>query len=290
MLREKLTEALDAKNNDVNSFVWKYSKKDEKPDVKLMDATPEELQTFMDHCRAMLYNTNKRNPGRYVLLNIISEYRQKCNAELYLRALEDGSLMSDGRGYPRHMYYESINNVIFQNKIPDAQLFMIPINQITQGVPREFENLSVAMVRDACVDELGIMSFKHITSTFILNLGVYFTSEEQKELTVKDSEGKNISKLEVLKLNLKINPNTVINGNVKGLSYSELKAIWKLKSESKHSPIKFSAIETGTLLLLRNKLLFKLENTINSHITFWEHMIGQILKVAEVRGITLNIE
>lgn len=87
MLREKLMEAIEAKNNDTKSFVWKLARKSDgtQEEVKLIEATPEQLNTFYSHCKSMLYSEDKLNPGRYVLLKIIEDQRKKCNVELFLR-------------------------------------------------------------------------------------------------------------------------------------------------------------------------------------------------------------
>ena len=55
-LKEKLTEAINARNNDVKSFVWKLARKADgtQEEVRLVDATPEQLQQFFNHCHSML--------------------------------------------------------------------------------------------------------------------------------------------------------------------------------------------------------------------------------------------
>ena len=80
ILKDKLTEAINAKNNDVKSFVWKKARDKAsgiQEEIRLMDATPEELNQLYAHCHSMLYSTDKVNPGRYVLLDIIKEQREK---------------------------------------------------------------------------------------------------------------------------------------------------------------------------------------------------------------------
>lgn len=56
----KLQEAIESKNNDINTFVWKYQNGKE---VKLMDCSREELSKFWVHCNEMLFNNNRYNPG-----------------------------------------------------------------------------------------------------------------------------------------------------------------------------------------------------------------------------------
>lgn len=285
MLKEKLTEAINAKNNDVKSFVWKLARKSDgsQEEIKLFDATPEQLKTFYKHCNSMLYNNDKANPGRYVLLDIIKEQREKCNVELYLRKLKDGAF-TNGESYPRHLYCQDILNCIRMNKehFPQNELKNIPITAITGGVPKEFSRLSISSVIDGCLDNLGNINTKHITFSFILNMGIYLTPEEMKEFTEKDMEGNTRSRLEVVKERLNIKPSIRLTVKPSGLNYSELRAMLNLHFK------KYSDLTTDQLLTLRNKVLFRLEQEVNFHIDQWEERISQIKKVAESRGIDLT--
>ena len=51
---------------------------------------------------------------------------------------------------------------------------------------------------------------------------------------------------------------------------------------------KYSELTTDQLVTLRNKVLFRLEQEVNYHITSWEERIRQIKMVAESKGITLH--
>ena len=274
-LKEKLTEAINARNNDVKSFVWKLARKADgtQEEVRLVDATPEQLQQFFNHCHSMLYSTDKLNPGRYVLLDIIKEQREKCNVELYLR-----------ESYPRHLYCQDVLSCISKNKalFPQAKLKELSIGLITGGLPREFERLSIASVIDGCLDQLGIMDNKHITFSFILNLGVYLTPEEMKVFNEKDKDGNTRSKLEVIKERLNIKPSVRLTVKPTGLNYTELRAMLNLR------PKKYSDLTTDQLITLRNKVLFRLEQEVNFHIEQWEERIRQIQLTAQSRGITLE--
>lgn len=285
MMKEKLTEAINARNNDVKSFVWKLARKSDgtQEEVRLVDATEIQLNRFYKHCHSMLYSTDKLNPGRYVLLDIIKDQREKCNVELYLRKLKEGSL-TGGEGYPRHLYCQDIMNCIRMNKeqFPQAELKNLSIATITSGLPREFERLSIASVMDGCLDQLGIMDNKHITFSFILNLGVYLTPEEMKEFNEKDRDGNTRSKLEVIKERLNIKPSVRLSVKSTGLNYTELRAMLNLR------PKKYSDLTTDQLVTLRNKVLFRLEQEVNFHIEQWEERIRQIKLVAQSRGIALE--
>lgn len=284
-LKEKLTEAINARNNDVKSFVWKLARKADgtQEEIRLVDATQAQLQQFLNHCNSMLYSTDKLNPGRYVLLDIIKEQREKCNVELYLRRLKEGAL-TGGESYPRHLYCQDVLSCISQNKalFPQAKLKELSISLITGGLPREFERLSIASVIDGCLDQLGIMDNKHITFSFILNLGVYLTPEEMKEFNEKDKDGNTRSKLEVIKERLNIKPSVRLTVKPTGLNYTELRAMLNLR------PKKYSDLTTDQLVTLRNKVLFRLEQEVNFHIEQWEERIRQIQLTAQSRGITLE--
>ena len=284
-MEEKLTAAINAKNNDVKSFVWKLARKSDgtQEEIRLVDATPEQLNQFYNHCNSMLYSKDKLNPGRYVLLDIIKDQREKCNVELFLRKLKEGAF-TNGESYPRHLYCQDVLNCIRMNKehFPQNELKNIPITAITGGVPREFSRLSIDSVISGCLDTLGFFDNKHITFSFILNLGVYLTPEEMHEFDEKDAEGKTRSKLEVIKERLNIKPTVRLIVKPSGLNYTELRAMLNLR------PKKYSELTTDQLVTLRNKVLFRLEQEVNYHIEQWETRMEQIKKVAEFNGISLE--
>lgn len=286
MLREKLMEAIEAKNNDTKSFVWKLARKSDgtQEEVKLIEATPEQLNTFYNHCKSMLYSEDKLNPGRYVLLKIIEDQRKKCNVELFLRKLESGSICADKQPYPRHLYIQDIRTYMNAHKddFPSSELKNISISACTGGLPREFERISIDDVLNGGLDQLGYFDNKHITFSFILNMGVYLTPTEMKEFDEKDKDGNTRSKLEVIKERLGIKPSVRLTVKPTGLNFSELRAMVNLKSK------KYSDLTTDQLTVLRNKVLFRLENEVMFHIEQWEERMRQIELVAKERGITLD--
>ena len=286
VMKEKLMQAIEAKNNDVTSFVWKLARNADgsQTEIKLIDATPEQLNQFYKHCLSMLYSKDKLNPGRYVLLNIISDQRKKCNIELFLRGLESGSLCADRKPYPRYLYIQDLRTYINKNKesFPSSELKNIPISTCLGGLPREFESISINDVFDGGLDQLGWLNNKHITFSFILNQGVYLTPAEMKEFNEKDKDGNTRSKLEVIKERLQL-PSTVrLIVKPSGLNFNELRAMVTLKSK------KYSELTTDQLTILRDKILFKLENEVEYHIEQWEERMRQIKLVAVSREIALE--
>ena len=286
VMKDKLMEAIEAKNNDIKSFVWKFPRKQDgtQDEIHLINASPEQLNQFYKHCYSMLNSTDKLNPGRYVLLNIIKEQRVKCNVELYLRKLESGEICADKKPYPRHLYLQDIRSFMDNHKkdFPTDKLDSISIASCTNGLPREFERISINDVLDGCLDGLGFLDNKHITFSFILNMGVYLTPSEMKEFDEKDKDGNTRSKLEVIKERLNIKSSVRLTVKPTGLNFSELRAMVNLK------PKKYSELTTDQLLVLRNKVLFRLENEVMFHIDQWEERIRQLKLVADSKGIILE--
>ena len=286
ILKEKLTEAIEAKSNDVNTFVWKFPKKSDKTqeEIKMMDATKEQLQQFYNHCISMLYSKDKINPGRYVLLNMIKEQWEKCNVEIYLRKLNAGSITADHKSYPRHIYLRTLQSFLDANKdvFPPSELRNIPISTTRPDLPKEFEDLNIESVREGCLDQLGYLNVKHITYNFLISLGIYLTPEEMKEFNSCNEGGTSSDRMNLIKEALDLRPNTRLIIKPSGLSFSELRAMLRLRTE------KYSRITTEQLEILRNKVLFYLEQEVKFHIEQWERIKTQILKVCEVRGIELN--
>lgn len=286
VIGDKITEAKELKSNNLNSFVWKLAKKSDgtQEEVRLMDATPKQLNDFYNHCISMLYSQNKSNPGRCVLLKLINEQRRKCNVEIFLRKLETGEICADGKPYPRHLYIQDIRAYMNAHKeeFPSDELKEISIAACTGGLPREFERISIDEVLDGGLDNLGYFNNKHITFSFILSLGVCLTPEELKEFDEKDSEGNTRKKPEVIKEHLGLPNNTFISIKSGGLSYKQLRAMLSLK------PKKYSELTTDQLLTLRNKVLFKLEDEVQFHRDQWLERKSQIEKVAKSRDIELT--
>ncbi len=286
LMKEKLTEAIEAKNNDIKTFVWKLARNSEgvQNEIRLVDATPEQLQTFYEHCMSMLYNSDKVNPGRYNLLNLIKEQRMNCNVELFLRKLEQGVLCGDKKPYPRYLYIQDIRAYMDAHKadFPSNELKNISISACTGGLPREFERISIDAVLNGGLDQLGYLDTKHITFSFILNMGVYLTPEEMKDFDERDKDGNLRSKLEVIKERLNIKNTVRLTVKPSGLNFNELRAMVNLK------PKKYSELTTDQLTVLRNKVLFKLEDEVAYHARQWEDRLSQIKKVAEARGIELK--
>lgn len=275
MLREKLTEALAKKENDVNTFVWKgvKSKKDGKMvqnSVKMVDCTVDELKSFLKHCDSMLYNTNRTNPGRYLVMESIEEQRNKCNAELFIR------WMSEEKETPKYAFLVSLNECLKNNPQIDAK--STPIEAIVGGCPKEFKDILISSVIDSCMDDLGYFSKQHLTLSFILKQGIWLNADELKKIN-KSNMADNLTKIKKM-LNLDSSSNLKINP--KGLTLEQMQSMLSLKSK------KYSEMSKTQLLTLRNKVLFSLENEVKFHIKQWENRKRQIKLVLKSKGVNID--
>lgn len=283
IIRERLEEAMASKKADIKSFVWKGEKKEvngvlTQEEVRLIDADENQLKKFYNHCMSMLYNQDKQNPGRYLLLDIIKDQIARCNCELFLRWLEQE------KGKPRFTFLSDVRTILDNNKdsIPDTK--SVPISAIVGGCPDEFKEIPISLIIDGCIDRLGYFNKQHITLSFIVKQGLWFTQQELKDLTERNEDGTIKDRIEVVKerLGLELKPNINLYITPKGLTFGQLKAMLLLRSK------KYSELTTDQLKTLRNVILFALSDEVRFHINQWESRITQLKEVAKFKGITLE--
>ena len=282
IIRERLEEAMASKKIDVKNFIWKGEKKEingvmTQEEIRLIDADEKQLNKFYNHCMSMLYNQDKQNPGRYLLLDIIKDQIARCNCELFLRWLEQE------KGKPRFTFLSDVRTILDNNKenIPDTT--NIPISTIVGGCPDEFKEIPISLVIDGCIDRLGYFNKQHITLSFILKQGLWFTQQELKDLTEKNEDGTTKDRVEVVKEKLGlIKPGINPYITPKGLNFAQLKAMISLRSK------KYSELTTDQLKTLRNIILFALSDEVRFHINQWEARISQLQEVAKLKDITLG--
>lgn len=282
IIRERLEEAMASKKTDIKNFIWKGEKKEVngvmmQEEIRLIDADEKQLKKFYNHCMSMLYNQDKQNPGRYLLLDIIKDQIARCNCELFLRWLEQE------KGKPRFTFLSDVRTILDNNKdsIPDTN--NIPISTIVGGCPDEFKDIPISLIIDGCIDRLGYFNKQHITLSFILKQGLWFTQQELKDLTEKNEDGTTRDRVEVVKEKLGLTkPNINIYITPKGLSFAQLKAMTSLRSK------KYSELTTDQLKTLRNIILFALSDEVRFHINQWEARISQLQEVAKLKDITLE--
>ena len=273
-IKEKLVEALAKKENDINLFVWKGKKSEingqlMQDEVKMVDCSVKELQGFYRHCESMLYNDNKDNPGRYLLLEIITDQRDRCNTEMFLKWL------SKEKNTSKYAFLTSLQE--FLNNNPQINPDEAPISVAVGGCPKEYTNLSIAMVLSGCLDTLGYFSKKHITLTFLLKQGLWFTSEESKKMAKENVT----DKLEYARKYLGLKSTNNLRIDPKGLSLAQMYSMVTLKSK------KYSELTDIQLETLRNRILFSLENEVRFHIQQWENRERQIKLVLQSKGVEI---
>lgn len=274
MLKEKLEQALNKKEADINTFVWKGRKEESngqfvQNEVKMVNCSIEELKGFYRHCESMLYNSSRENPGRYLLLEIIEDQRNRCNAELFLRWLNDTKNTS------KYAFLVSLKECLNNNPSIDPTKECIDI--VVGGCPKEFRDITIDMVMNGCSDTLGYFNKQHITLTFLLKQGVWFSIEELNQM----NKSKVSDKLEYAREYLKLKPNMSCKINPKGLSLAQMNAMITLKS------MKYSDMSSIQLETLRNRILFSLENEVKFHIQQWENRERQIKLVLQSKGVNM---
>lgn len=290
VLGDKLGEALSAKANDINNFVWKGPKVNGvQEEIRLVDADFYQLQKFYNHCNEMLYNKDSKYPGRVVLKDIVQDQIQRCRAELLIRWLRSE------KQYTTTNCLEDLRAIISNNKeeLTQEVIKTYAIGNIMNGLPIEFERVPISLVMDACLDSLGVLDNSHLTLNFIVKMGLWFTPQEMQKpvaeggLYKKDPEtGKAVNRLEVVTKELRLNPSISLRIDNTGLSYAEFRSMYRLKRD------KYANLTSDQLRLLSNKVLYRFQDQCEMQAKQWQDKIAEILKVAESKGwdVTRNID
>lgn len=288
VIAEKLEAALKNKKQN-QDYIWKGPKQwiDNQlvqEEVPIKEATDEQLRSFYNHCVTMLYNKDMKVPGRYILLELIQEQRNKCNTELFLRYIENNYKKDSRPALPRFQYLQDIKTCIASNKEQlienNVDIDKLPVHTFTEQVPEEFHSLNVGLITSGCLDKLGIYSKNGITPNFITKLGIWLSSDEKQEFS---KEGLLNTKdiLNKIRETLSLHPTIKLQIKNTGLNYKEFRAMITLKVK------KYSELTTDQLVILRNKILFYLEEEVLKHIKQWEERIEILKEEAASRNITL---
>ena len=279
MLNETLTEAIEKKESDFKSFIWKGNKtldkngKYQQSEKKMLDMSENELKSCYNHCKTMLFNRDSQNPGRYLVLEIISDQKDRCGAELFLRFLEQNKNMS------RFSLLGTINEVLNKNK----EVFKLKkpiLEDIFSSIPEEYEKLPLSLIVDGCLDKLGAFNKKHITRTFVLKHGIWLTPSEVKDLT--ESETETTDRLSLIRERLSLKDVEKLYINSKGINFTQMRAMLNLKPNKKYMDLTTVQLET-----LRYKMLFNLEETVKNHISSWEKRMEELELVANYKNFKL---
>ena len=278
ILQERLQKAISEKETDITTFIWKGNKvldengKYKQTEQKLIDMTESELNACYEHCKTMLFNKDIQNPGRYMVLDLIADQRDRCGVELFLRYIEQESELS------RFSLVTSINEFISKNR-EALKTIKATLDIAFSNIPNEFEKLPLNLVIDGGLDRLGTFNKKHITRTFILKQGIWLTPAESKDLVEYDVQGNLIDRLLVIRERLNIKDVEKLYLNSKGLNYNQMRAMLNIKPNKKYMDLTTLQLET-----LRNKILFSLEETVKNHIDSWAKRMEEIEMVANFKG------
>jgi len=269
----KLKKAITAKDNDINSLVWKDKTG---VNIRLMDISQNELKRYHRHCEQMLTNRDIYKPGKLVIRENIQKCWDSCNAELFARYLmhdcetdiETNKDLLDFINVQR-----KANNVDVEDSI--SVLFT--------GLPPIYEKVTVGKLMDVCFDKLDVLNKKMITDKFIIAQGIWLTDEEKQELTELEIGGKIRNRMEVIKERLCLNPDIRLRVSPTGLSFAEFRALIQLSDLPK-----ISSLSTIALKTLRDKVLLLLDNDLDYHINKWMKIKKDIERVAEYKNWNLD--
>ena len=281
---DALHKALDAKKNDYSNYVWKGEKKKVgdryvQQSEKISEMSPERLKECWNHCEKMLRNDDPKHLGRYnVLEQVISEIN-KCNTELLLRYFENTYQRRENTpATKRFSLMVSLRQLMSNNpEIHDWN--EVPIMSISENLPDEFKDVSIADVLEGCTDQLGALNKQHLTMTFITKMGLWFTKAEENEIKASS----NAERLKLAKEKLHLPAKLILRLSEKGLSYHEMRAMLTLPKKQQ-----YSSMTTEQLVTLRNKVLLRLSREIDGHIFSWQRLQKQIETVARSKNIDLH--
>lgn len=285
-LGDALQKAFDAKKNDYSNFVWKGRKKKEgeryvQESEKIIDMTPEKLKECWDHCEKMLRNNDPKHLGRYNVLEEVTSQINKCNTELLLRYFENTYQKRENQPATKRFSLMVSLRQLMSNNSEISDWSVVPISHISENLPDEFKDISIADVLDGCTDNLGAFSKQHLTMTFITKMGLWFTKAEENEL--KSPTNSNVERLRIAKEKLHLPTKLILRFSEKGLSFHEMRAMLTLPKKQKYSDM-----TTEQLVTLRNKVLLRLSREIDGHIFNWKRLQKQIELVAKSKKVSLN--
>lgn len=269
----KLKEAITAKDNDINSLVWKDKSG---MNIRLMDISQNELKRYHRHCEQMLTNRDIYKPGKLVIRENIQKCWDSCNAELFARYL-----MHDCEtGIKTNKDLLDFINV--QRKVNNVDV-EDSISVLFTGLPPIYEKVTVGKLMDVCFDKLDVLNKKMITDKFIIAQGIWLTDEEKRELTELEAGGKIRNRMEVIKERLCLNPDIRLRVSPTGLSFAEFRALIQLSDLPR-----ISSLSTIALKTLRDKVLLLLDNDLDYHINKWMKIKKDIERVAEYKNWNLD--
>lgn len=282
LMGERLKEAMNKKQPDVTSYVWKGNKvldengRYRQTETKLINMTEEELSKCYEYCKTMLFNTSTKDPGRYIVLESISEQKNKCGAELFLRYLDQEKSLS------RFTLLTAINE--FQKNNKESLKGIKPtVEDVFTGILEKYTKIPLSLIIDGCLDRLGTFNKKPITRALILKQGIWLTPAESKDLIEYNADGSVRDRLEVIRERLNIKDVEKLYINSKGLNYTQMRAMLNIKPNKKYMDLTTTQLET-----LRYRILFNLEEIVKEHISAWEKRMEEIEQVSRYKNYSIH--
>ena len=274
--------------NDFSSYIWRLerptgNRSEKQNTIRMIDMNQEQMLKAYQHCKDMLFNDSRKNPGRVLVLEQLKNQLAKCNAEGLRRwylELEDengqkqftnSTLLADIRTYP---YLKEV-------KLQEGEELLV---SHFVSVPADFKNVTIEDLKLACLYHLGNFDHSHLTFTFLFNMGVWYTYDDEQRL--EEQVGKNDkAKLERVKEWIGLDPNTPLKFSSSGLSVTQLTEMFELKK--KRYPA-YYMMNTVQLTTLRTKVLDLLIDTVEKHAKVWKLLMKQIEEVAQYKGYDLQ--
>lgn len=271
-LKNALEKALEEAKNDINRYEWRKSNG---TIIRMMDMSKDELQKAYDHCWSMLYNKSRHTPGKVILRDSINALGTACLTELFIRFLLYECDIENMKTKQDILIW--VSEVKRNSDVKNSDY----ITTLFSNIRPEFSKIKIKDLVEGCLNNLGVVSRKLITSNFLLSQGIWFTKDELDDLTEYDENGVRRSYFEVMKERLMMK-DVKLRRDSKGFSYNEFRALLMLEQNNK-----IANLPTSTLNLFKDKIIFMLENELSYHIEKWTNLIEQLKKVCEYKEFEL---
>lgn len=276
-------------NLKIESYTWKDrrltdDRTEKAAEYKMIDMADYELQQAYNHCKHMLYNNDPTNPGRTLVLDMISEQLEYCGAELALRWFKSLVDKDNNPLYSNDSLLTDIRNWL--STAPEETGVVYRLQDFVKVHP-DYKGVPIESLIKACRDSLGFIDLSKISFSFIYRLGLYFTPDELKEMNAYTYGHGLQEKFDILKYQLGLKDDVVLHANPNGLTEQQFRDMIHLKKQKGFTKCKYSELTTGQLETLRKKVLYSLEDEVLFQIRIWTTLMKQIKEVADYKNYTL---
>lgn len=273
---DKLAQAIDKKENDINRWIWKSSNGKE---VRMMDMTSDQIQLSYWHTIDMLENKDPYHPGVLKKKEQVARMWDCANAELLLRYILHSCNIEGIKTNKDLLDYITAHKNAHGIKNTDL------VTTIFDGIPDIYSRIDIDTLISACLDTLPAFNKKLLTDKFILSLGIWLTEQEKKDLTEFDENGHYRNRKDIIKERLMLNPNAEIRFSSRGLTYAEFRSLLRIEGKPK-----FSSMTTDAITLLRDKVLLLLDQDLSYHVNKWQTLKEKLELIAQQKNMILKTE